>query len=258
MIRLTSMALMCLTMVSCCTSSLVAQVKLTQEPVTIFTGFKSPRLVGDSIVAEPGSVPRQSSAVFVHLAKQDADRVLWIDFERLPDLDTIDPAKIDENTWTLTTPGRYRVTVVATADGEFYRDRITVNVTGSIIDPGNPTDPPLPPPSGDWSDLRDTSRSTSASVNDPDTARALSQLIRDAVPKISPLADMAAAQSIGSGSIEQALSQRKGESLKKDWVGLWRKPVNQKINEAAAAGRIPTPREYAAALLAVADGLVSP
>lgn len=118
-------------------------------------------------------------------------------------------------------------------------------------DPGQPGDPGEPPdqqPPGDFAELRKLSQQGAVRANDPVTASKLAAALAEI--DVQPLPQMQAAV---RAAVEAVLLSREGESRQRDWLGEWRRPVNEWL--AAQSASIDTAEKYAAALTAIADGL---
>lgn len=134
----------------------------------------------------------------------------------------------------------------------------TVQIGGFIPPPGPPpTDPPpVPVPPGTWDALKGLSRTSAAAINDPPTAQALATAINSVLPQIAAAPSLQEAHSLSTFTVESVLMARTGNSLKKDWLNGWRKPISQALLEAETQGRISTPALFADAMYAAAAGLV--
>lgn len=154
------------------------------------------------------------------------------------------------------TPGQYEFfLIVSDHNAEMIWDSMVVTVTTYAqpppVDPP-PTDPPQPPVTG-WEDLKQVSRAGAVALNDPETATRLAKDILDAIPQLANSQTLPEAYDFSSLTVEMSLLKR-GRGNKKDWLGMWRKPVNNKLNESAS--RLQTPADFANAMVAVAEGLV--
>lgn len=144
------------------------------------------------------------------------------------------------------------VACVADAEPDIAVDSHTVQITDGFgepapPDPGEPGEPGEPPeqptPAPDLEALRDLSREKAVAVDDPPTAKALANALRNV--SIQPLEQMRANV---SERVEGVLLNRSGDSQNKDWLSGWRKPVSKAITAES-------PERYREELRAVAAGL---
>lgn len=152
--------------------------------------------------------------------------------------------------------GEFVFHLVAVRSGEAVDIAVathTVAITDGFGDVPTPPDPPDEPDQPDPSDppagfgpLRDLSERGAKAVADAGTAAKLAAALR-AVPQ-GPLAEMQAA---AAAAVETVLLGREGESRNRDWLGEWRRPVNQWLADFG----IETAEQYAAAIEAIASGL---
>lgn len=122
------------------------------------------------------------------------------------------------------TPGSYSFQLIV-ADTTAAIDQTTKTIiVGKVTDPPtpdptpDPTDPPAPAPSA----IYDVSRAGVVSLNDPTTANQL----YNALSSLNPLTP----ENV-QDTIAQILRDRKGQSQNKDWLNLWRVPVNREIEK---------------------------
>lgn len=126
---------------------------------------------------------------------------------------------------------------------DYEEKDVIVIVGGGGSGPG-PVDPP-PPISGAVSEA---SRKGATALNDPATASAMASALRGAIAQATgkPIDEQ---KLIVRSAIETVLLNRKGESRTKDWLALWREPVNNAI-----AGENPQ-ANYLSLIQQAADGL---
>lgn len=111
-------------------------------------------------------------------------------------------------------------------------------------DPEQPTDPDQPTdPVPDFAELEKLSKDAAASLSDPATATALAKVLRSI-----KLAELPTMRATVAGAVEAVMLGRNRESQSKDWLGIWRRPVDEAIE-------VDTAEEYLAALAAIASGL---
>lgn len=98
-------------------------------------------------------------------------------------------------------------------------------VTAPPVTPAPPTppNPPTPPAPPSDTSVLDAVRAATKAINDPQTAQALRQALIS-LPEKTPGAVQ--------DKIAEVLLTRSPESQKKDWLELWRKPVNAAIEKA--------------------------
>jgi hypothetical protein len=121
------------------------------------------------------------------------------------------------------TPGAYEFQLIV-ADKTAAIDQVKHIVTVGTSPPAPPVPPappgPVPPIGGS---VLDAVRKATAAVNDPITAQALRQALIS-LPEKTPEAVQA--------KIAEVLLTRNPDSQKVDWLTLWRKPVNEAIEQA--------------------------
>lgn len=121
------------------------------------------------------------------------------------------------------TPGVYSFQLIV-ADTYAAIDQTKHDVTVGTPTDTPPVDPPTPPPAppADTSVL-DAVKAATKAVNDPQTASALRQALIS-LPEKTPGAVQI--------KIAEVLLTRSPTSQKVDWLGLWRKPVNDALDKA--------------------------
>jgi hypothetical protein len=126
------------------------------------------------------------------------------------------------------TPGAYEFQLIV-ADTSAAIDQtkhiVTVGTVGGpppgpIDPPKPPVDPPAPPTDNS---VYDAVKAATTNINDPTTAQALRQALLSLPEKTPGAVQM---------KIAEVLLTRSAESQKKDWLNLWRKPVNDAIDKA--------------------------
>lgn len=110
-------------------------------------------------------------------------------------------------------------------------------------DPDEPTDPDQPDPVPDFAELEKLSKNAAASLGDPATATTLAKVLRSI-----KLDDLTTMRATVAGAVEAVMLGRNRESQTKDWLGVWRRPIDGAIS-------VDTPEQYLAALAAIASGL---
>lgn len=126
----------------------------------------------------------------------------------------------------------------------------TVTISGGFApvepDPGNPDPDPKPDPDPDppvASEIRKLSREAAVRLNDPATAETLAKVLKQI-----PLESMEMMAAKSQAAVEAVLLARKGTSREKDWLGVWRRPIN-------AASKATTPEQLRSVYQAIAAGL---
>lgn len=151
--------------------------------------------------------------------------------------------------YAFTAPGTHNVSFRQIGQNPLDFEELDVSVVvGGSVAPPSPVDPPKPPPIGGT--VQEASRKAALSLNDPATSTSMINALRDAVTKATgqPLASQ---KQIVRDAIELVLLNRKGESRQKDWLTLWREPVN-------AAIALQNPQaNYLALIREAIDGLAS-
>jgi hypothetical protein len=135
--------------------------------------------------------------------------------------------------------GDYRFAMVAVdvMEGESVEiDVVThvVKITDGLCNPNPPVDPvdPEPEPVPVPSKIREVSRDAAIELNDPVTAeslaKALAQIEQESIDLMSAKTQAAT---------EAVLLIRKGPSLDKDWLNVWRRPVEAEMRSTEPRGR---------------------
>lgn len=217
------------------------------------SGLTDPQLIAGRILVGPDSKPAIAEVAIVRVVT--AAKFVRVK-ARKSIFESVELAKIDEQRWLLEGVGRYSVEVT-TFDPDTGIDGAQIEVVlGEPTKPDDPTKPPdNPPPSGTFDDIKAVSASGCIALNDQMTAGKLAVSLRAVVPSVRFSADLPSAQASVVNTIENTLLTRMGASRTKDWLGLWRRPLNTAIEAAKQSGRIKTPADYAAVIEAMAAGL---
>lgn len=234
-------------------STCFAQVEVDVVKSQVITGLKNPRLVAGVIVLAEGSKPTTGEAAFIQVKTEiPAQNIIVEAQQSLFDFAQVD--KTGEYEWMVIGTGKYLITVDAwSPETGRVRERREI-VLGPVVDPG-PIDPGEPPPSQGFADVAQASKAAAAAVADPPTAADLNKSILARASVIAPTMPLANARVAMSVEIENALFRRQGVSRDKNWVDLWRKPMEAAIRKAETDGRIKTTANYLEAMKAVAEGL---
>lgn len=174
----------------------------------------------------------------IFLSHEDAtgDNKVWIIPEELKQNSASCGSSIF---FAIPTPGEYRFGLIVAnkqADIDYCWHTVKVNsltpptptpVPPPTPGPGTPPVPiPVPPPS-DTEGIRLTSRTAVDTLQDPTTTQSLSTALQELLPKLSP--DFATAKAQTSNVIETVFALRQPASRSKDWLNIWRIPVNKSI-----------------------------
>lgn len=189
------------------------------------------------------------------------DNTQWI----LPDMSQAQEAVCGTTKFiVINRPGRYELILIAAdkqANISYVRHTVTVRTS---LDPSpGPVDPipdPKPepdpaPPIGEFDNLLKVSKAGATTLADQPTALMLANAINTAIESTPATTPMATATASMGKTIEAALLSREGVSRTKDWLNLWRKPVNEELLKLSAAGRVTTTAAYFDAMRAVMAGL---
>lgn len=209
-------------------------------------------LLSSSLLAAPTAIiegPATTLAgqlTILSAEKSTAHKVLWIVSKSLGDTLTCD----NQRKLALATPtlGKHQVILVASDEtGEMHYTIHTIEVVTSIT-PEKPEPPPPPP--ANYQAVEEASKQGANTLQDTTTTQSLVNTIRGniATLKDSTL-DVAKAKMVLA--IEACLLQRAGASLSKDWLNLWRKPVNAVLQQY----QFTTTSQYLEAMEASAKGL---
>lgn len=126
---------------------------------------------------------------------------------------------------------------------------------GEPGDPSDPDDPSDPPPS--FESIMELSKAKAAALDDPATAARIKAAIiaacdrSDALCKAGRCEGLPITKMHVVGGIEAALSARTGDSLRKDWLAAWRRPISDAVNNINPQD----PPAYVAVMRSVAAGL---
>jgi len=153
--------------------------------------------------------------------------------------------------FSIPTPGTYKFTLIV-ADKEANISYATqeVVVKASLVPTPSPETPETKPPAPvDTASITAVSKSGVIALNDSTTTRALQTVLTSVITKFND--DLPTAKSMVSSSIETTFLFRSAESRSKDWLNLWRKPVEDEIKKLNPT----TSAQYKEAIKAVIRGL---
>jgi hypothetical protein len=199
----------------------------------------------------------------VFLSHEDAtgDNKVWIIPEELKSASASCGSNIF---FSIPTPGKYQFgLIVANKQAEIAYSWHEINVTGSIAPTPppvpaptptpNPSPNPIPPSPGNpppsLESIRLTSRAAVDTLQDAATTSLLASSLINLIPKLpSYLPD---AKGLVTSTIETCFGMREPTSRKKDWLNIWRIPIDKEIGKANPQ----TVEEYKECLKAVIRGL---
>jgi hypothetical protein len=201
------------------------------------------------------------AGTLVFLSHEEAvgDNKVWI----IPDELKSASASCGSNIFfSIPTPGKYQFgLIVANKQAEIAYSWHTINVTGSIAPTPTPTPTPTPgptpgpinpspvnpPPS--FESIRLTSRAAVDTLQDASTTSLLASSLTNVLPKLpSYLPD---AKGLVTSTIETCFAMREPTSRRKDWLNVWRIPIDKEMAKANPQ----TTDEYRECLKAVIRGL---
>jgi hypothetical protein len=230
------------------------------RPLILFLLLAIP-VFGQDLKASIKGPSTALAGTLVFLSHEDAtgDNKVWIIPEELKSASASCGSNIF---FSIPTPGKYQFgLIVANKQAEIAYSWHEINVTGSIAPtpppvpaptpnpPPNPN-PPIPgnpPPSLD--SIRLTSRAAVDTLQDAATTSLLASSLINLLPKLpSYLPD---AKGLVTSTIETCFGMREPTSRKKDWLNIWRIPIDKEIGKANPQ----TVEEYKECLKAVIRGL---
>lgn len=198
------------------------------------------------------------AGTLVFLSHEEAvgDNKVWI----IPDELKSASASCGSNIFfSIPTPGRYQFgLIVANKQAEIAYSWHTITVTGSIAPTPTPTPGPInpspvnpspgnPPPS--YESIRLTSRAAVDTLQDASTTSLLASSLINVLPRLpSYLPD---AKGLVTSTIETCFAMREPTSRRKDWLNVWRIPIDKEMAKANPQ----TTDEYRECLKAVIRGL---
>lgn len=195
------------------------------------------------------------AGTLVFLSHEEAvgDNKVWI----IPDELKSASASCGSNIFfSIPTPGKYQFgLIVANKQAEIAYSWHTINVTGSVAPspppapnpaPINPS-PVNPPPS--YESIRLTSRAAVDNLQDASTTSLLASSLTNILPKLP--AYLPDAKGMVTSTIETCFAMREPTSRRKDWLNVWRIPIDKEISKANPT----TTDEYRECIKAVIRGL---
>lgn len=187
--------------------------------------------------------------VFLSYEEAVGDNKVWI----IPDELRSASASCGSNIFfSIPTPGKYQFgLIVANKKAEIDYSWHTINVTGSpmpVPDP-SPSPVPVPSPKPSYESIRLTSRTAVDTLQDAATTSLLASSLINLLPKLPQY--LPDAKGSVTSTIETCFSMREPTSRKKDWLNVWRIPVDKEISKANPT----TTEEYRECLKAAIRGL---
>jgi hypothetical protein len=225
------------------------------RPLILFLLLAIP-VFGQDLKASIKGPSTALAGTLVFLSHEDAtgDNKVWI----IPDELKSASASCGSNIFfSIPTPGKYQFgLIVANKQAEIAYSWHEINVTGSIAPTPPPTPPPTPGPinpspnpTPSYESIRLTSRAAVDTLQDAATTSLLASSLINLLPKLpSYLPD---AKGLVTSTIETCFGMREPTSRKKDWLNIWRIPIDKEIGKANPQ----TVEEYKECLKAVIRGL---
>jgi hypothetical protein len=196
--------------------------------------------------------------VFLSHEEATGDNKVWI----IPDELKSASASCGSNIFfSIPTPGKYQFgLIVANKQAEIAYSWHTINVTGSIAPTPPLTPPPAPGPTPgpinpspnptpSYESIRLTSRAAVDTLQDASTTSLLASSLINLLPKLPTY--LPDAKGLVTSTIETCFGMREPMSRKKDWLNIWRIPIDKEIGKANPQ----TVEEYKECLRAVIRGL---
>ncbi len=187
------------------------------------------------------------AGTLVFLSHEEAvgDNKVWIIPEELKSASASCGSNIF---FSIPTPGKYQFgLIVANKQADIAYSWHTIDVTGMLT----PTPPPSPNPSPTPSleSIQLTSRAAVDTLQDASTTSLLASSLINLLPKLPAYLPDAKGQV--TSTIETCFAMREPTSRTKDWLNVWRVPIDKEIGKANPR----TVEEYKECLKAVIRGL---
>jgi hypothetical protein len=196
--------------------------------------------------------------VFLSHEEATGDNKVWI----IPDELKSASASCGSNIFfSIPTPGKYQFgLIVANKQAEIAYSWHTINVTGMVAPTPPPTQPPAPGPTPgpinpspnptpSYESIRLTSRAAVDTLQDASTTSLLASSLINLLPKLPTY--LPDAKGLVTSTIETCFGMREPMSRKRDWLNVWRIPIDKEIGRANPQ----TVEEYKECLKAVIRGL---
>jgi hypothetical protein len=224
------------------------------RPLILFLLLAIP-VFGQDLKASIKGPSTALAGTLVFLSHEDAtgDNKVWI----IPDELKSASASCGSNIFfSIPTPGKYQFgLIVANKQAEIAYSWHEINVTGSIA-PTPPTPPPTPGPinpspnpTPSYESIRLTSRAAVDTLQDASTTSLLASSLINLLPKLPTY--LPDAKGLVTSTIETCFGMREPMSRKRDWLNVWRIPIDKEIGKANPQ----TVEEYKECLKAVIRGL---
>jgi hypothetical protein len=225
------------------------------RPLILFLLLAIP-VFGQDLKASIKGPSTALAGTLVFLSHEDAtgDNKVWIIPEELKSASASCGSNIF---FSIPTPGKYQFgLIVANKQAEIAYSWHEIVVTVTVIAPAPPPAPtpnPIqpspgnPPPS--FESMRLTSRAAVDTLQDAATTSLLASSLINILPKLP--AYLPDAKGLVTSTIETCFAMREPTSRKKDWLNVWRIPVDKEIAKANPQ----TTDEYRECLKAVIRGL---
>lgn len=195
------------------------------------------------------------AGTLVFLSHEDAvgDNKVWI----IPDELKSASASCGSNIFfSIPTPGKYQFgLIVANKEAEIAYSWHAINVTGAVAPAPSPVPNPAPVnpspvnPSPSYESIRLTSRAAVDNLQDASTTSLLASSLTNILPKLP--AYLPDAKGMVTSTIETCFAMREPTSRRKDWLNVWRIPIDKEISKANPT----TTEEYRECIKAVIRGL---
>lgn len=173
------------------------------------------------------------AGTLVFLSSEDAvgDNKVWV----IPDELKAQSASCGSNIFfSIPSPGKYQFgLIVADKSAAIDYKLHTIEVTGSqpTTPPGTgptpPTSPVVPPPTVNFDSLRVVSRTGVDTLKDPSTTQLLQTNLLKTINNLPPT--LPEAKGAVTAMVELCFSTREIGSRGKDWLNLWRIPIDREI-----------------------------
>jgi hypothetical protein len=225
------------------------------RPLILFLLLAIP-VFGQDLKASIKGPSTALAGTLVFLSHEDAtgDNKVWI----IPDELKSASASCGSNIFfSIPTPGKYQFgLIVANKQAEIAYSWHEINVTGSIAPTPPPTPPPTPGPinpspnpTPSYESIRLTSRAAVDTLQDASTTSLLASSLINLLPKLPTY--LPDAKGLVTSTIETCFGMREPMSRKRDWLNVWRIPIDKEIGKANPQ----TVEEYKECLKAVIRGL---
>jgi hypothetical protein len=226
------------------------------RPLILFLLLAIP-VFGQDLKASIKGPSTALAGTLVFLSYEDAngDNKVWIIPEELKSASASCGSNIF---FSIPTPGKYQFgLIVANKQAEIAYSWHEIVVTGTVIAPTPPPVPaptpgpinPSPNPTPSYESIRLTSRAAVDTLQDASTTSLLASSLINLLPKLPTY--LPDAKGLVTSTIETCFGMREPMSRKRDWLNVWRIPIDKEIGKANPQ----TVEEYKECLKAVIRGL---